>query len=76
MVSRASVKQISCISSKAVTVSPIADFRWASSWMPASAEGTATSATALSFGRGISFSVAAVMIPSVPSEPRNTCFMS
>ncbi|MNT25775.1 hypothetical protein D3C72_1613150 [compost metagenome] len=64
------------MSSKAVKRSPM-DARMASRTLTASSSDfTPANADASAVGNGNSFSVAAVMIPSVPSDPMSICFRS
>ncbi len=57
------------MNSNACTAHGSCAWKRANSSSAASGEATAHSATAVSRGRGASFSTAAVMTPSVPSEP-------
>jgi uncharacterized repeat protein (TIGR01451 family) len=63
-------------SSKASTPWSVRERHSASSSTAASTEGTATNSVCTWRGRGNSFSTAAVMMPSVPSEPMNRCLRS
>ena len=49
---------------------------WPSSATPAAGLSTAIQAVSLAVGLGNRRSTAAVMMPSVPSAPMNSCFMS
>ena len=60
------------ISSNALIAAGSCDWKRPNSCSAASGEATAHSATQTSRGRGTSFSTAAVMMPSVPSEPTNS----
>ena len=57
--------------SKACTAAGIVRLEAAEQIQRCLGRGTAQNATAVSRGRGTSFSTAAVMMPSVPSEPTN-----
>ena len=59
------------ISSNALIAAGSCDWKRPNRSSAASGEATAHNATQISRGRGTSFSTAAVMMPSVPSEPTN-----
>jgi len=64
------------MSSKAVSWSPLAARAWAKSAIASSTRERPRKAVSVSRGRGKSFKVAAVMMPSVPSLPMKSCFRS
>ena len=64
------------INSKAVTAWPATRLASVSSSTAACGSFTAIQAAAVALGSGISLSTAAVMMPSVPSEPMNSCLRS
>ena len=64
------------MSSNAETASPSRQRTWPSSSTPASGKSTPIHAVSLAVGLGNSLSTAAVMMPSVPSAPMNSCFRS
>ena len=59
------------ISSNALIAAASCAWKRANNSSASSGEATAQNATAISRGRGASFSTAAVMMPSVPSDPTN-----
>ena len=64
------------ISSKAETASPMCLRMWPSNLTAAAGDSTPIQAVSLAVGRENSRSTAAVMMPSVPSAPMKSCFMS